>query len=87
MNTTTPWFKSKRVRIGFTIFLAIAVILIALFFKPLSELLNLFGTKAALETETHELKDSNFFDGYTSTPQDGFRLEGGKLKLNPINPT
>ncbi len=80
------WLKSPKVKVILFIALVILVALVVVFSRQIGELFDLFGSKAEIISDTVELDNTNFLDGHTSTPQDGFRLDDGKLKLNPITP-
>lgn len=62
--SATPWFRAKWFKVTLTALGVIAVILVVLFNRQISDLLNLFGTRAALETKNFVLDGTNLQDGY-----------------------
>ena len=59
-----PWFRTKWFKVTLTALGVIAVILVVLFNRQISDLLNLFGSRAALETKNIVLDGTNTQDGY-----------------------
>ena len=95
-NPTVPkvyWWRSRAFRISLAIFVGLAVIAVVLFNQQIGNLLKSFGSKAANEqtiTLTGGVPASadehNFFDGddYATPFTDSFKLEDGKLMLEPL---
>ncbi len=82
------WFQTPAFRIGLGVFVAIAVVAVVLFSKQISQLLDLFGSKAA-EVKMLILSGEPI-EGELSLSQgtspDGsifFDAVSGKLKLTP----
>lgn len=62
--SATPWFRAKWFKGTLTALVIIAVILVVLFNRQIGDLLNLFGSRAALETKNFVLDGTNLQDGY-----------------------
>ena len=82
-KTTVPWLKTKIARVSFITLGAIAVVLIVLFSAQIGQLLNLFGTKASTNQSVILDQDTFLDPGHVMTPADSFKVEAGRLMLNP----
>jgi len=82
------WWRSRAFRIGLAVFVALMVIAVVLFNQQIGNLLKSFGIKAATErtiTLNGETTGNTYFlDGdYYTTPASSFKVESGKLMLDP----
>jgi hypothetical protein len=95
-NPTVPkvyWWRSRAFRVSLAIFVGLAVIAVVLFNQQIGNLLRSFGSKAS---EAHHIiltggtpasaDERNFLDtGFYTTPfTDSFKVENGKLMLDPL---
>lgn len=71
--SNTPWYRTRKGRVVLGIAAIVAVVLVVLFSDQIGELLNLIGSKAALESGSAGLQgtdpaSSSYFlgDGYSA---------------------
>lgn len=90
------WFKSKAFRVGALILAIAAVVLVVLFSRQIGDLLELFGLKAARETQTITIDGTGLPDRFhfmvdmdiDKTDTNAFALDPDKnnsLILNPVD--
>ncbi len=87
LNNQKYFFQTKGFRIGITIAGVIVVLILVVFSKQISQLLDLFGSKAGTNHDTVQINgntgESNFLSpGYTDNPQGSFKVQDGRLMLN-----
>jgi len=66
------WWRTKAFKLGFGIFIVVAVLVAVLFGDQISQLLDLFGSRAAVGDRTLIVNDQN-----ETTPNDGHGWFGG----------
>ena len=90
---STPWYRTRAFRIGLSAVVGLAVIALVLFSRQLGELLNLGGSKAAIESQVITIDgvgdgtaEHFFHTGFSIDPANSLKIEGNRLTINPLNP-